>query len=157
MKFYAIRLVAALSTFIIGLAATSLFHPIFHHKSAVDLQAEREVLQVEQEYIRSNLERDTVALDNILADEFTIRRYRYIVTNKARRLALLHNPDFAFESMKTSNVRVEVDGDTARLTGDAVLRVRDGDEEITTAPYSFARNYEKRDGRWQIVSVRVGR
>ena len=115
------------------------------------------MLQVEREYIRSNLERDTVTLDNILADEFTIRGYRRIVTNKSQRLALLHNPDFAFESLKTSDVRVEVDGDRATLTGDAILQIRDGDEEITSPPYSFTRKYEKRDGRWQIVSVRVGR
>ena len=156
MKHYVIRLIVALCTFIIGLTTSSVLNP-FHHQSVPNSAAEREVLQVEREYIQANLERDTDSLDSILADEFTIYRAYGRVSNKAQRLALLENPDFAFEAINTDDVHVEVNGDKATVTGMAVTDTRDGGTQYTSGPYRFIREYEKRDGRWQIISVRTTR
>ena len=52
---------------------------------------------------------------------------------------------------------VEVNGDTATVKGTAYIQTRYNDEEYISPTYRFTRNYEKRDGRWQIVSVRIGR
>jgi hypothetical protein len=41
------------------------------------------------------------------------------------------------------------------VTGRAVVRGRYQEDEFTTLPYSYMRVYEKRQGRWQIVSVRA--
>jgi ketosteroid isomerase-like protein len=155
MKYLAIRLIVAFSTFLIGLSATTLLvAPRFAVNSTGE--AKQEILQVEHQYIQAHLNRDTATLDNILADEFTIGT-RCRGTNKAQRLALLDDPDFAFESINTDNVEVNVNGDQAELTGDAILTGRYGDEEFTSPQYRFIRQYEKRQGRWQIVSVRVVR
>ncbi len=159
MKFYAIRFAAALSTFIIGLAVASLFHPfhLFHQRTAADIAAEPEVLQVEREYVRANLDRDTATLDRLLADEFTIRSYRRVISTKEERLDLLRDMSFAFESFRTSDVSVEVDGDNATVKGWAVLQTRDDYGNIhVRGPYHYTRLLEKRDGRWQIVSVHIG-
>ncbi|MGB9181975.1 MAG: nuclear transport factor 2 family protein [Pyrinomonadaceae bacterium] len=156
MKHYAICLIVALCTFIIGLTTSSVLNP-FHSTSVSNVNAEREVLQVEREYIQANLDRDTDTLDSILADEFTIERGDGRISNKARRLALLENPDFAFEAINTDNVQVEVNGDKATVTGVAVTEIRYKGEESASPPYKFTREYERRDGRWQIVSVRTAR
>lgn len=156
MKHYAIRLIVALCTFIIGLTTSSVLNP-FHSKSVSNGPAEREVLRAEREYIQANLERDTETMDSILADEFTIERAYGRISNKAQRMALLENPDFAFEAINTDDVRVEVDGDKATVTGTAVTETRYKGDEFTSGPYKFIRDYEKRDGRWQIVSVRTMR
>ena len=79
---------------------------------------------------------------------------RRIIT-KAQRLAQLSDPDFAFEAINTDNVEVEVNNDRAVVTGEAYTQTLQGDEEQTSPVYRFTRSYEKRDGRWQIVSVTV--
>ena len=153
MKYLAIRLIVAFSTFLIGLSATTFLAPL---RSLVNSTggAKQEILQVEHQYIQAHLDRDTATLNNILADEFTIGT-RCRGTNKAQRLALLEDPDFAFESINTDDVQVNVNGDQAEVTGNASLTSRYGDEEFTSSYYRFIRQYEKRQGRWQIVSVRV--
>ena len=149
---YAIRLSVSLLTFIIGLSLVTVLKPLH----AADAQAEQEILQVEHAYIEANLQRDIVTLDRILADEFTIRSYCRVIT-KAQRLALLQNPDFAFESIETNDVKVEVNGDTAVVTGEAILRESYQGEMFYSPRYRFIRKYEKRQGSWQIVSVRAVR
>ncbi|HMF56596.1 MAG TPA: nuclear transport factor 2 family protein [Pyrinomonadaceae bacterium] len=152
MKFYAIRLAVALLTFIIGLGLVTALKP-FRHDPA-DRQTEQQILQLENEYIEANLQRDTATLDRILADDFTIHTYCRVVS-KRQRLALLQNPDFAFNSISTNNVQVEINGDSATVTGDAVLQQSYQGEVSESPRYRFIRRYEKRQGTWQIVSVRV--
>lgn len=155
MKHLAIRLVVSLFTFAIGIALAALL-PATHSHRVPNSQDEQAILQIERQYIQANLNGDTETLDSILADEFTIKSH-WRVTTKAQRLALLANPDFAFETIHTDNVEVETNGDSAVVTGEAYIRSRYGDEESISPLYSFTRNYEKRDGRWQIVSVQVRR
>jgi uncharacterized protein involved in exopolysaccharide biosynthesis len=150
MNHLAIRLIVSLFTFAIGIASFALLHTPRHYSA--DEQA---VLQVESAYIEANLNSDTETLDNILADDFTIMTHRRIIT-KAQRLAQLSDQDFAFEAINTDNVEVEVNNDRAVVTGEAYTQTLQGDEEQTSPVYRFARSYEKRDGRWQIVSVRIG-
>jgi ketosteroid isomerase-like protein len=156
MKYLAIRFVVALSTFLIGISASALLSPL-SFDAASNGEAKQEILQLERRYIQAHLERDVDALDDMLADEFTIKGRWGRGTTKARRLALLEDPDFAFEAINTDNVRVEVNGESATVTGNAFIRSRYEDEESISPTYRFRRSYEKRNGRWQIVSVRVGR
>ena len=154
MKYTAIRLAAALFTFIVGVASAALINPLRGGAVAVPSgAAEREVLRVERQYIQANLDGDTAALEEILADEFTIRTRWGRVTNKPERLSLLEDPYFAFEAIETDNVRAVVTGDTAVVTGDVFIRSRYGRSRSGGAAYSYSREYQKRDGRWQIVSV----
>jgi Domain of unknown function (DUF4440) len=155
MKLYAIRLVVALLTFAIGLVSATL-SPGSRSNAVSNGKAEREVLQVEREYIQAHLNRDTAALDNILADEFTFGGRRW-AESKDQRLALLESPDIDFEAINTNNVKVEVNGDSATVTGEAYTRSFQHDREITSPTYRFIRYYEQRDGRWQIVRVKIGR
>ncbi|HKR00277.1 MAG TPA: nuclear transport factor 2 family protein [Pyrinomonadaceae bacterium] len=155
MKHYAFRLVVALLTFAIGLTAATLLGTSRVAYSS-DSSAAQEVLRVENQYIQAHLNRDVATLDNVLADDFTIRSRRGLET-KFDRLELLQNPDFAFAVIDTSNVQVEVDGDTAIVSGTAYVVNRYGDEELTSPTYTFTRRYEKRQGRWQIVSVTTRR
>ncbi len=154
MKHYAVRLVVALLTFAIGLISATLL-PGSRFNAVSSGEAEQEILQVEREYIQAHLNRDTAALDNILAEEFTFGNLRTI-ENKAQRLALLESLAFGFEAINTSNVKVEVRGDRASVTGEAYVRGFRYSTEFSSPRYRFIREYEKRDGRWQIVRVRTG-
>ena len=151
MKHTVIRLAVAVVTFVIGLALAALVNP-FHSRTVSNASDEREVLRVEREYIQANLDADTDVLREILADEFSIRTRWGRLTTKAERLELLEDPYFAFESIRTDNVRAEVTGDTAVVTGNVSIRSRNGSRE-SGGSYRYSREYEKRGGRWQIVTV----
>ncbi|HKS29196.1 MAG TPA: nuclear transport factor 2 family protein [Pyrinomonadaceae bacterium] len=148
------NVVVSLATFIIGVTAAT---PWTAFRTASDSQDKTEILRVERQYLDAHVERNTAQLDRVLSDDFTFSHYWGGVTDKARRLSLLENPDFAFESIDTSNVEVTVTGDTARLTGEAIVRGNYRGKPFVTTPYNYTRSFERRDGRWQIVSVRAGR
>jgi hypothetical protein len=153
MKYTAIRLAVSLLTFIIGTAAAMLSP--WRSAAPSNATAEQEVLRVERQYIQANLEGDIATLDEILADEFSIRTRWGRVTDKPSRLTLLADPFFAFEDIRTSNVRAKVTGDTAVVTGDVYIRSSYGHDRSSGASYSYSREYEQRDGRWRIVTVYV--
>jgi len=149
-----INLVVSLATFIIGVTAATPWTAI---RTTFDGRDKAEILKVEQQYLDAHMRRDTVRLASILSDDFTFSHYWGGVTDKAKRLALLENQDFTFESIDTRNVEVSINGDTASVTGEAVVRGNYRGRPFVTTPYNYTRTYERRDGRWQIVSVRAGR
>lgn len=153
MKYHALRLIVGLLTFALGLISTTLLTGS-RFNTVSNGNAEQEILQVEREYIQSHLRRDTVALDNILADEFTFR-FREITETKAQWVSRLDDPDFDLAAINTTNVQIEVDGDSAIVTGEASTMSIQRGVKFINPQYRFEHRYEKRDGRWQIVSVKA--
>jgi ketosteroid isomerase-like protein len=150
-----IHLVVSLATFIIGVTAAT---PWTAFRTTFDSQDKAEILRVEQQYLAAHINRDTATLESVLADDFTISGYRGNVENKAERLALVEDSDRVFQSIDTRNVEVTVESaDRAYVSGEAVVRGSDHGRDFVSLPYHFIRTYEKRDGQWQIVSVRCGR
>ena len=113
MRRYAIDLSAALVSFLVGIMSANLL-PTSSFGTLSYAESEREVLEVEREYIRAHLERDVPALDRVLADDFTSFRGR---VRKEHRLALLANPLFSVTSLSTEGVSVRVRGDEAWVRG----------------------------------------
>lgn len=150
MKNYAIRLSAALVSFLVGITSFNLLSDSGFGASSRG-ESESEIMEIEREYIRAHLERDVAALDNVLADDFTSFRGR---VRKEHRLALLANPLFSVTSLSTEGVRVRVRGDAAWVRGTARMAGSLRGHEFDTPPYRFSRRYERRGGRWQIVSCR---
>ena len=148
MRRIATRLPAALLTFVIGVASAGLAGDVW--PGTAD---ERAVLAVEREYIRAHVERDVAALDRVLADDFSMFNGK---VTKEHRLALLSNPFFVITSLKTEDVNVVVSGKEAWVTGTETLAGRFRKREFSTPRYGFTRKYEKRGGRWQLVSCELG-
>lgn len=143
----ATRLPVALVTFFIGITTANLtarFWP-----SAARTADEQAVLEVEREYLRAHTERDMAALDRVLADDFTSFGGRM---GKEQRLALLANPYFTVASIATDGVSVSVRADEAWVSGRARMSGSFRGRDFTTPQYRFTRRYERRDGRWRIVS-----
>ena len=155
MKQTAFRLAVAVITFVTGLGLAALVNPFRGSAVVTSAADEQEVLSVERAYVRANLDADTDALREILADEFTIRTRWGRVTTKAERLARLETYGLAFQSFRTHDVRVAVTGDTAVVSGTAYLKTTDEEDWEPGRTYSYSRDYEKRDGRWQIVTVYI--
>ena len=156
MQHFTVRLIVAFATFFVGITAATLPRA-FHFNATSSSMAEQEVLDVERQYLESHIRRDTATLDRVLADRFTIGSSSGWITDKARRLALLQNPDFTFESINTDGVQVQVSGDEAMVSGVSVLKARYQDRKMISPPYRFVRSYEKRQGHWQIAYVHITR
>ncbi|HYY58885.1 MAG TPA: nuclear transport factor 2 family protein [Pyrinomonadaceae bacterium] len=152
-----IHLLVSLATFLIGTAITAPWSSTARHEAHSYTSAEREILSLERRYLDAHVQRDTATLDSILADDFTIMHRYGRVGDKAERLALVENPDFTFLSVDTSDVDVTINGDEGIVTGRAVVTGRYEDREFRSPLYRFTRRYEKRQGRWQIVSVQFSR
>ena len=150
MRLQAVRLLVSLSTFLLGIAATNLFGFLPFSKTSY-AGAEQDVMKVEQQYVRAHLERDVVALEQVLADDFTSFRGR---VKKEHRLAMLANPLFTVTSFSTEDVSVAVEGDEAWVRGHARLSGSFHNREFTTPRYRYTRRLELRDGRWQIVQCK---
>jgi ketosteroid isomerase-like protein len=143
------RLPVALVTFFIGVATANLGARLWPGATAAHSGDERAVLEVEREYIRAHTERDVAALDRVLADDFTSFGGR---VGKEQRLALLASPLFTVTSLETDDVSVGVSGDEAWVAGRARMSGSFRGRDFTTPQYRFTRRYERRGGRWQIVS-----
>ena len=155
---FGFRFAVALVTFLCGITASKVLPP-YHFSSAADTQAEQEVLSVERAYIAAHLQRDTATLDRLLTDDFTFSRPYGSVSDKAQRLALVSDPDFAFTDIETENPSVTVDGDRAYISGQARVHMRYGGgcmhNEIVSPWYAYTRTLEQHEGRWQVASVRI--
>jgi ketosteroid isomerase-like protein len=145
MRYFATRIPAALIALVLGLASVNLLGEVWAFSSE-----ERAVLAVEREYVRAHVERDVAALDRVLADDFSMFRG---TVNKEHRLAFISNPLFVITALKTGDVQVVVDGNHAIVTGTARLTGSFRGREINTPRYGYVRHFDKRNGRWQIVSV----
>ena len=100
MQRYAVRLSAALVAFLVGTASSSLWNGFGPARGT-----EREVREVEREYVSAHLERDVAALERLLADDFSSFRGR---VRKEHRLAMLANPHFKIVALTTKDVEVSV-------------------------------------------------
>jgi hypothetical protein len=52
---------------------------------------------------------------------------------------------------------VTADATRGAVSGLGTIVVRYGSREYASPPYLFTRNFERREGRWQVVSVVVAR
>ena len=151
-----IYLFVSIATFLIGTIISAPWRATDHAAAtppASYTAAEQELLSIERRYLDAHVERDVAALDSILADDFIIANSRGRVSDKASRLALVEDSDFTFVNIETFNVDAHVNGDEGVVTGSATVTGRYQDREFQSPPYRFIRRYEKRQGRWQIVSV----
>ena len=155
MNRLALRLCVALATFAVGTTAGKLLS--HQHLHPVHSRAEREVLNVERAYLAAHLNHDTSALDRILAEDFRFERPYGAFEDKAHRLSLVADSDFSFRAIDTNGVNTEVDGDRAYVAGTARVHVLKHGFSGVSPWYNYVRTYERRDGRWQIVRVRVTR
>jgi hypothetical protein len=149
---HGIRLSVSVVTFIIGLALS--FAPSLFSSDAPKASAfEREVLEANQQYLDAHINRDVAALDRLLADDFFIGGRFGMGASKAQRLALLGDSDFSFIDINSRDTRVTASENYGEVSGYAVLRGGYAGREYTSPPYHYVRRFERREGRWQVVSV----
>ena len=102
------------------------------------------------------LNSDTDALSRLLADDYRYVSDAGLTLNKAEVLLLMRTGNLSYESLKSSNEKVEVNSDSSRAELTATAQSKGQLRHQAFNDTNFYRNtYEKRGGRWQLVSGTV--
>lgn len=115
---------------------------------------EDEVRRVEIEWGEAFERRDFATLDRIMADEYILTDPLGNVRGKAEGLAALETNEVLFESTKSDNVKVRINGDTAVVTGRSTFKGRYKGWSMA-GQYQYTDVLVKRNGSWQAVSSHI--
>ena len=112
------------------------------------------LIDMENKWVAALEKSDAAALDAILADSYVDADEQGHRSDKQAVLAILKSGDLKLESLKLSDMKVNVYGDAAVVTGTikATLKV-DGREQTSTD--LFTEVFVKKGGKWQCVTVHV--
>lgn len=115
---------------------------------------EDEVRRVESEWGDAFEQRDFAALDRIMADEYILTDPLGNVRNKAESIAAIATNEVLFESTKSDDIKVRINGDTAIVTARSTFRGRYKGWSMA-GRYQYTDVLVKRDGSWQAVSSHI--
>jgi ketosteroid isomerase-like protein len=115
---------------------------------------EDEIRRVEIEWGDAFERRDMETLDRLMADDYILTDPLGSVRTKAESLAAIERNEVHFESTKSDNVKVRINGDTAVVTGRSTFRGRYKGWSMA-GQYQYTDVLVKRRGSWQAVSSHI--
>lgn len=116
--------------------------------------AEKELMTLAKELDAAFAKNDTVFLDRVNAEDWTLISPEGEVKSKAQVQKEMKDGTFKIESVETSEMKARVYGDAGVVTGRSRMKARykgkpiDGTDRWTDV-------YIKRDGKWQCVASQV--
>ena len=129
-----------LASFVVGSAQV----PKFDRDGKVEHELRNLVRAWDDAYVKA----DTATLDGLLAPEFAFvggpKKAEYLDSFKSR--------SFIAESAVSTEIQVQVYGDTAVLTGLDTIKGKNKDQTVVTR-WLYMDVWIKRDGRWQCVKT----
>jgi ketosteroid isomerase-like protein len=120
----------------------------------MNISVENEIRQMEYEWGVAFERRDMATLDRLMDDEYVLTDPLGNVRSKAESLAALESNQVLFESTKSNNVHVRINGDTAVVTGRSSFRGRYKGWSLG-GQYQYTDVLVKRRGSWKAVSSHI--
>jgi ketosteroid isomerase-like protein len=115
---------------------------------------EDEIRRVEIEWGDAFERRDMETLDRLMADDYILTDPLGSVRTKAESLAAIERNEVHFESTKSDNVKVRINGDTAVVTGRSTFRGRYKGWSMA-GQYQYTDVLVCRDGTWRAISSHI--
>jgi ketosteroid isomerase-like protein len=114
-------------------------------------QAEQEIRDRLDEWIKAIMQQDKAALNRLAADEHIYTGFDGSTFTKAANIESLTNPMFHIGTIETEDVKVQTHGDAAVITGRANLKMtaESGSSESATR---FTQTWIRRNGVWQLAA-----
>lgn len=125
-------------------------------QSDQDMNAEREVRDMEAQWRQAWLAADAAALDRIQADDYVAIPNIGTISTKAEIMADVRRGVFRYSRMEHSEITVRLYGITGVVVGRTVNEGRRGDRDVS-GDFRYTRVYVKRNGRWQAVLAQYTR
>jgi len=115
---------------------------------------EDEIRRIEFEWGVAFERGDMATLDRLMADEYILTDPLGIVRSKADSLAAIKTREVFFESSKSGDVNVRINGDTAVVTGRSTFRGSYKGWSMA-GQYQYTDVLVKRHGTWLAVSSHI--
>lgn len=109
------------------------------------------ILQVERDIMAAIKAKDAEALAPLVADEFIYRTHFGAESNKTEFLQSIASIPVEIVSLRGDELKVNVYGDTAILTGVQRAEARQPESEVEESAVAFTDVFVQRDGRWLMV------
>src|SRR6185503_12014508 len=111
---------------------------------------EQALIKLDRELMDAAVSKDKAVFDRVASDH-------YVFVNPGggiqERGASADGP--ILESIQTENVMVRVDGDTAVLTGKAMVKGKFANGTDISGPYTYMRVFAKQKGQWRVAAVSI--
>jgi len=123
-------------------------------KLTKDEKTKQELIQIERDIGRANIDRDYRYFERIEGDEFIFTGESGSVSNKQEDLAGLKkpaNPNYKLEAYDLADLKVSLYGKTAVVTGQVTTKAKVKGADVTRQS-RFTDVFVWRAGRWQIVA-----
>ena len=109
------------------------------------------ILQIEREIMAAIKSKDATTLGPMLADEFIYRTHFGAEADKAAFLESIASFPVEILSLRAEELKVNVYGETAVLTGVQLAEARPPEGEAEESAVAFTDIFVRRDGRWLMV------
>ena len=116
----------------------------------------RELLKLEEEFVRAVASNDADALDKLLADDWIIVEPDGGMIDKARFLGVIKSGTLSHESMESTDLRVRLYGYTAVVTGLTTSKGKFMGQDFTSCERATD-IFVKQGDRWQCVFTQLTR
>jgi ketosteroid isomerase-like protein len=120
------------------------------YKGAHAERDEKDILQLEGQWIKALQSGDAAALDSILASEYTMVDASGKTFSKAQEIAMYKGGEIKIDSISTSGQKVIIYIGGAVVTGTANIKGKHKMEDIS-GQYRFVDVLERRKSGWQAV------
>jgi ketosteroid isomerase-like protein len=111
---------------------------------------EQALIKLDRELMDAAVSKDKTVFERVASDH-------YVFVNPGggvqERGASADGP--ILESIQTENVMVRVDGDTAVLTGKAMVKGKFANGTDISGPYTYMRVFAKQKGQWRVAAASV--
>ncbi len=114
-------------------------------------ETQSELLKLETQWNEAHLRGDAAALERLWADELIVTVQEMPVMDKIQALAIVRSGRVKFKRYTTSELKVNVFGDSAVVTGH-LNRVRERQGQEFEDNWRFTKVLVRRGGKWQVVA-----
>src|SRR5262249_39689831 len=128
----------------------TLILPTVIHSQIASESVVRQLIELKDQMLKAELERDTSFLDQVFADEFVYGMTTGDVLTKAQLLARVKAPDHTYEYLHSNNAQVRVYGNVAVMTDHTMTKGSNKGHEFG-GDFRFVRIFVKKRGKWRAV------
>ena len=114
-------------------------------------EAAETILQLERDIMAAIKNKDASALAPLVADDFIYRTHFGAESDKAAFLNSIASIPVEILAMRGEELKVNIYGETAILTGVQVAEAKPPDGESEEGAVAFTDVFVRRDGRWLMV------